>query len=118
MLISFADTTGALLSGQKTVTRRRWSDRYFAQWLTAWERKRLTHSAYDRLPLSGGRKVGEISLTCCPYLEKLCDFPESDLSREGGCWETVGDYISFQGGDPSVSVAVIRFIFSLSKRLD
>jgi hypothetical protein len=39
----------------------------------------------------------------------LGDFPEADLTAEGGLWETVQDYIDLQGGDPDKELVVIRF---------
>jgi hypothetical protein len=39
MIITFAWTTDAFLAGIKTVTRRDWSDRTFAQWCRAWDAK-------------------------------------------------------------------------------
>jgi hypothetical protein len=109
MLISFSFTTEAFLQGTKTVTRRKWTDRYFAQWLRAWGQGQLTHDAYDKSPRVGGRKVGKLILTHQPKKEMLSDFPAEDLLAEGGYWQTVDDYIAYQGGDPLAEVAVIRF---------
>jgi hypothetical protein len=109
MLISFAWTTPQFLDGTKTVTRRDWSDRTFAQWCRAWDEKRLTHDAWDKNPRCGGKKIGAFALTARPYRERLGDFPAADLAAEGGLWETVQDYIGLQGGDPGKDLVVIRF---------
>ena len=76
MIISFAWTTPALLAGQKTVTRRNWSDRH----------ARLFHAgdhvaAWDRSPHLHGKQVAVIELTHDPY--KSEELPHEDWSREG-----------------------------------
>jgi hypothetical protein len=109
MIISLAWTTPPFLSGTKTVTRRDWSDRTFAQWCKAWDDHRLVHDAYDKSPRSKGKKVGTFMMIARPYRERLGDFPESDLAAEGGLWATVQDYIDLQGGDPYKILTVIRF---------
>ena len=109
MLISFAWTTSQFLDGTKTVTRRAWSDRTFAQWCKAWDEGRLEHSAWDKNPRCKGKMVGSFKLTARPYRERLGDFPETDLAAEGGLWATVQDYIDLQGGDPEKVMVVIRF---------
>ncbi|MBW4554114.1 MAG: hypothetical protein KME35_23875 [Aphanocapsa sp. GSE-SYN-MK-11-07L] len=109
MIITFAWTTEVFLAGTKTVTRRDWSDRTFAQWYRAWDTNRLVHDAYDKSPRCGGRKVGTFKLTARPYRERLGDFPESDLADEGGLWETVQEYIDLQGGQPDQVLTVVRF---------
>lgn len=109
MIISFSFTTEAFLNGSKTVTRRKWADRYFDQWVRAWGSGALTHDAYDKSPRAGGRKVGELVLTEPPIRERLIKFPPEDLAAEGGYWRTIDDYIAYQGGDPLSEVAVIRF---------
>jgi hypothetical protein len=110
MIISFSHTTPSFLSGQKTVTRRRWAKRTFDQWVSAWREGRLIHDAYDKSPRYGGKKVGVFLLTERPYSERLGDFPPSDLLAEGGFWATVNDYIGYQGGNPQEIITVIRFI--------
>lgn len=120
MIISFAWTTGALLAGRKTVTRREsWTPGYFKRWQDAWDKSRnrrdkdrlkyRIHDAYDRSPRNGGRKVGSIVLTCRPYLEPLCAMPESDLEAEGGLWPTLDAFIG--DTDPRKPIPVIRFEF-------
>ena len=110
MLISFAWTTGVLLQGRKTVTRRyHWTPGYFAKWQEAWDRGQRRHDAYDKLPRNGGKRVGYIDLTCRPYLEPLCDMPESDLDAEGGLWTDKADFIG--DSDPRRPIPVIRFRF-------
>lgn len=108
MIISFAWTTEVLLSGDKTCTRRQWTGRYFQQWVKAWREGRLVHDAYNRLPRSGGKKVGEIRLTCEPYREWLDDMPEEDLVAEGGLWDSKEEFIELFG-DPGEKVVVVRF---------
>jgi len=108
MIISFAWTTEALKCGRKTCTRRRWSERFFEQWARAWREGRLVHDAYDRSPRAGGKKVGEIRLTCEPYKERLVDMPEEDVEAEGGLWGSKEEFILLFG-DPEEEVVVVRF---------
>lgn len=108
MIISFAWTTVVLLSGKKTCTRRRWSERYFRQWVRAWQEGRLVHDAYNRLPRAGGKKVGEIRLTCEPYWERLRDMPEGDIEAEGGLWDSREEFIELFGNSEE-KVVVVRF---------
>jgi hypothetical protein len=107
MILSFAWTTDPFLAGLKTVTRRDWGDRTFAQWCKAWDERRLVHSAWDKNPRCKGKEVGTFILTAKPYRERLGDFPEHDLAAEGGLWETVEDYINLQGGDPDKVLTVV-----------
>lgn len=85
MILSFAWTTDALLSGKKTCTRRQWSDRTAIAWLNAYRQGRLMHQAWTNAPfVQNARKVADIRLTQLPYQERLTDTPESDLEAEGG----------------------------------
>jgi hypothetical protein len=108
MILIFAWTTDTFLAGIKTVTRRDWSDRSFAQWCKAWDERRLVHAAWDKNPRNEGKQVGTFILTARPYRERLGDFPEYDLAAEGGLWPTVQDYIKLQGGDPDKILTVLR----------
>ena len=114
MILSFAWTVSPLLAGCKTVTRRDWSPGYVRQWQRAWDEGRLVHDAYDKSPRSGGHKIGEISLTCRPYLERLGDMPEADVGAEGDMWANKAEYIELQGGDSDKVLAVVRFRFDAS----
>jgi hypothetical protein len=111
MIITFAWTTPQFLAGIKTVTRRDWSDRTFAQWCKAWDEQRLVHHAWDKSPRCGGKKVGTLILTARPYRERLGDFPEYDLAAEGGLWASMQDYVDLQGGDLNLDrvLTVVRF---------
>jgi hypothetical protein len=111
MIITFAWTTKVFLAGTKTVTRRSWSDRTFAQWCKAWDQRRLVHAAWDKSPRCGGQKVGSFILTARPYRERLGDFPEYDLAAEGGLWSSMQEYIDLQGGNVNLNkiLTVVRF---------
>jgi hypothetical protein len=102
MIISFAYTWDALLAGRKTCTRRDWSRIQFGRFVRAWEDGRLVHQAWGNLPFVEGAMRGpDIRLTCKPYLEPLCDMPESDLEAEGGLWASKQEFVELFGGDPS-----------------
>jgi hypothetical protein len=77
MIISFAWTASQLLSGQKTVTRRTWTDVY-ASTVTPG----MICQAWDKSPWFGGRHIADIRITDL-YKEALRDMPESDLTAEG-----------------------------------
>jgi len=109
MILSFAWTTEALLAGQKTCTRRRWSSRHFGAWRQAWRKGRLEHQAWDKVPRAGGKRVGTIRLTCEPYKERLADMPESDVLAEGGMWASKQEFIELFGGAADLAVVVVRF---------
>ena len=109
MIMVFAKTAPEFLAGTKTVTRRVWKEKYFQQWLSAWDTERLVHDAWDKSPRLGGKKIGQFQLTDRPYLEKLADMPMRDLEAEGGICKTVDEFISFIGKTPENIVAVIRF---------
>jgi len=109
MILSFAWTTDALLSGRKTCTRRQWSDKYHEQWCRAWDNGRRTHQAWNKSPRFGGHKVGDFDLTCRPYREALTDMPESDLEAEGSLWSSLDEFIQLFG-DPNQRVSVVRLI--------
>ena len=104
MIISFAWTTLPLLTGDKTVTRRRWTKDYASRFHAG-----DLVDAYDRSPRAGGQKVATIRLTCDPYRERLADMPEEDLAAEGGLWESKEEFIELFGGSPEDEVTVIRF---------
>lgn len=53
MIISFAMTVNAFLSGSKTVTRRFWKDKYAAKFHAG-----DIVDAYSKSPRNGGKKIG------------------------------------------------------------
>lgn len=105
MIISFAWTTGALLSGDKTVTRRFWTDAYAKRF-----KKGMLVDAYDKSPRCRGKKVADIRLTKDPYKEKLSNMSDDHYWREGGYryWNNKEDYIEDMGG-PEKEPWVIEF---------
>ena len=107
--ISFSLTTKEFLSGQKTVTRRRWRSGHLKMRQRLWDMGRLEHDAWDKLPYAGGKKVGRFKMTCRPYLERLADMPESDLVAEGGMVETLEEFYRLINGVPQERLAVVRF---------
>lgn len=108
MILSFAWTTEALLSGRKTCTRRRWKPTQMERWQRMWDTGRLVHDAWDKVPFAGGERIGQIRLTCRPYWEALRDMPESDVEAEGGLWADKAEFVALFG-DPDEKVAVVRF---------
>ncbi len=78
-IISFGETTPALLARRKTVTRRKWK----AEYATRFHRGELC-SAYDTAPFNHGKQVAVIRLTAPPILE------ETGPSLPVGDWEAEG----------------------------
>lgn len=76
--ISFAWTTPALLVGQKTVTRRDWSEVHARGF-----RKGDLVEAFDKQARFGGKKVAVIRLTETPYQESTGLAPDGDWEAEG-----------------------------------
>lgn len=77
-IISFAWTTPALLAGEKTCTRRDWSDDY----AKSFHEGNLV-AAYDRSPRVGGKQVATIQLTRDPFKQFTASIADSDWYAEG-----------------------------------
>ena len=107
--ISFALTKDEFLSGNKTVTRRKWKASHYAMWQRFWDEGKTVHDAWDKVPFAGGQKIGKFELTCRPYHEYLFDMPEDDLVHEGGMVDTLEDFYNLIGAHPNEQVVVIRF---------
>ena len=94
-IISFAETTPALLAGRKTVTRRDWQPLYASRF------KALDLvQAWNSSPRVGGKKVGIIELTEKPYLENTRDAPADDWEAEGFAYLTEIGATIFGGMTP------------------
>jgi hypothetical protein len=107
--ISFALTKEEFLSGQKTVTRRKWKASHYAMWQRFWDEGKFVHDAWDKVPFAGGKKIGQFELTCRPYHEYLFDMPKDDLIHEGGMVDTLEEFYDLIGAHPNEQVVVIRF---------
>lgn len=82
MIISFAKTTGALLAGAKTQTRRDWADKHAAHFDIG-----QIVDAWDRLPrVKGAKKIGVIRITRDPWVQNSRELTEDDYVREGFAW--------------------------------
>lgn len=111
MIISFAKTVDAYLQGKKICTRRDWSERHFQTWTKAWNEGCWIHDAYDKSPRVGGRLIGKIVMTCCPYWEPLCKMPVGDLLAEGVSCKTIEEFAQgYFDGDVDKPRVVLRFI--------
>lgn len=108
--ISFALTKSEFLSGRKTVTRRDWPEKYRRQWQQWYEKGRVDHTAWDKVPFAGGKRIGTFRLTCAPYLERLADMPLADLEAEGGMCKSREEFSALIGKKLSDVVTVIRFV--------
>lgn len=80
-LISFGSTTPALVTGNKTVTRRAWKEATARQF-----HKDDLVPAYDRNPRYRGQQVALIRLAADPVLEPMSAMPDSDYADEGFTW--------------------------------
>ena len=78
-IISFAETTPALLAGAKTVTRREWTEKH-ARSFKAGE----LVQAWSKGPrVKGAKRIGTVRLTGAPYLEWSCEAGDEDYDAEG-----------------------------------
>ena len=77
--IAFAWTTPALVTGNKTCTRRDWKETHARRF-----RRGDLVAAYDRQPRHGGRQVATLRLTATPVYSS--ELPEEDWEREGFRW--------------------------------
>lgn len=81
MIISFGETTPALLAGRKTVTRRNWSPSHAAKFSAG-----MLVDAWNTSPRNVSKqphKVATIRLTAAPVLEALRQVPSEDWEAEG-----------------------------------
>ena len=77
--IAFAWTTPALVTGNKTCTRRDWKETHARRF-----RVGDLVAAYDRQPRHGGHWVATLRLTATPVFSS--ELPEEDWEREGFRW--------------------------------
>jgi hypothetical protein len=92
-IISFAETTPALLAGRKTCTRRQWNPRYAAQF-----RPGDLVQAYDKNPRNGGKPVAVIEVLGRPVLSTY--LPETDWEAEGFAYMEEEGLTLFGGATP------------------
>jgi hypothetical protein len=109
VIISFALTEQEFLAGKKTVTRRDWSPIHLQRWQKAWDKGRLIHDGWSKVPYAGGQFLARFRLTCRPYLEKLTDMPPEDLVAEGGMCKTLDEFCQLVKKSPEDTMSVIRF---------
>ncbi len=98
-IISFAWTTMAFLSGNKTETRRDWTDSYAKSF-----HKGDIVQAYDKNPRSGGKLIGLIKLTEEPSKQWLHDMTDADEVAEGHLWGSADKFREAMGKDREVWV--------------
>lgn len=77
-IISFGWTWPAFVAGAKTVTRRNWDADYAAKF-----KRGDILQAYDKSPRFGGKKIGLLTLTQDPYLERTSSMRDGDYEAEG-----------------------------------
>lgn len=95
-IISFAETTPALLAGRKTVTRREWTERH----ARSFSEGELVQ-AWSKSPrVRGARRVGTIRLTQAPYLEWSNLIPGDDWENEGFLYMEEHGLTLFDGMTP------------------
>jgi hypothetical protein len=80
--ISFSMTKSELLSGNKTVTRRNWSDRYVKRFISAYKEEKYIEAISAQLRY-GGTTLGYIKLTQPIYKECILDITSEEIIKEG-----------------------------------
>ena len=93
-IISFAETTGALLAGRKTCTRREWASRHGRMF-----RGGDIIKAYNKSPRNGGKQVACIRLTQEAYPTGI--LADSDWEDEGFAYMTEQGQTLFGGKTPA-----------------
>lgn len=96
MILSFAETTPALLAGAKTVTRREWADSHARKFTVG-----MPVQAWDKTPrVKGAKRVGTVKITQSPFQQWSCQAPESDWDAEGFQYLTDNGLTLFKGQTP------------------
>ena len=108
-IVSFSLTTEEFISGRKKVTRRDWSNKHLLMWQNFWDKNHLLHDAWDKIPIAGGKFIGNFRLTNRPYIEQLKEMPVKDLKDEGGMCSSLEEFYNFIGKSPNDYVTVLRF---------
>lgn len=78
MYISFSWTSLALVTGNKSVTRRDYGPGYVQRF-----KKGMIVDAYDHLPRNHGQKIAVVRLTHDGVIEKDARMPDDDYQAEG-----------------------------------
>lgn len=78
MIVSFALTMPALVAGEKSVTRREWTDGHARRF-----RRGDLVQAWDKSPRAHGKKGATIRLMVAPYQERARNMPSADWWNEG-----------------------------------
>lgn len=79
--ISFGWTWPALVTKNKTCTRRDWDPRYARSFKSG-----ECLQALNKVWFQGGKRIGVIRLIEKPYLQNLADMPAADYRNEGFEW--------------------------------
>lgn len=96
MILSFAETTPALLAGAKTVTRREWADSHARKFTPG-----LMVQAWNKTPrVKGAKRVGTVRITQSPYREMSDLIPAGDFDGEGFRYMTEHGLTLFGGMTP------------------
>lgn len=77
-IISYAQTTPAVIARRKRRTRRAWSPKYAAGFHAGEQCQ-----AYDKSPRNGGKRFGIIVLTAAPFLQSTSLLTPDDWEAEG-----------------------------------
>lgn len=84
--------------------------KYRRQWQKWYAQGKVDHTAWDKVPFAGGKRIGTFRLTCAPYVEMLVAMPVSDLEAEGGMCKSREEFCKLIGKKLSDVVTVIRFV--------
>lgn len=109
MILSFAWTANEFLSGNKTETRRDWTDRTLKVWQNAWDQGRHRHLASDKVLYAGGKIIGWFQLTARPERQALFFITDANLKAEGGMCATVAEFCALVKQPPEKLMTVVKF---------
>ena len=111
LITSFSKTLEFLPpAGNKSETRRTWSDCRFTSWAKAWDEGRIYHRAYDIQARNGGRCIGLMRLCERPYRQRLFSMGLQSLAREGTPCSSIERFVhDYFEGEFATVVSVIHF---------
>ena len=109
MILSFSLTTTEFLSGNKTETRRDWTERTLRCWQNAWDQGRHKHLAATKGLHRGGKIMGVFMLTARPERQALFFMTPSNLVAEGGMCKTVAEFFQLVKQPAEKAMVVVKF---------
>jgi uncharacterized iron-regulated protein len=113
--LSFAWTTKAFLSGNKTATRRDWTWDYAQQFIDYAVNQKQPITAVNRSLRFGGKRIGMINEVTQVFQQPLNLMTMQDIKEEGNLWASVDEFIECMDCSPEKVLWVVKFINPFKK---